>query len=171
MYIQAARIGAPFGLQGGLHLYPYSEQREHLLELSCLYYRQDQKKEYEPLAVEEIKPHGSHLRAFFEDITDRDIAEKWVGKSLFINTDELPALPEGKFYWYQLEKLEVLTGAGESLGKVKRVYSNGPQDILVTQDQEQIPFVMGQTIHSVDLEKGHIVVLFDETSYDDSPEN
>lgn len=172
MFIKAARIGAPFGLQGGVHLYPHSGQRDHLLPLDCLYYyKKDSHPSYQPLTIEEIKPHGTHLRAFFHDIEDRTAAEGWTGIELFINTTELLPLPESQYYWYQLEGLEVLSSCGSDMGSVQRVYSNGPQDIIVTTDGEHIPFVIGHSIASVDLSSKKIHVLFESTSFDGTPEN
>lgn len=169
MFIKAARIGAPFGLQGGLHLYPYSEQRDHLLEVPSFYYQEG--TSYFPMKINSIKTHGNHLRVFLELVPDRTAAEKWVGRDLFVKAQELPALPEGRYYWHQLEGLQIKNLSGSDLGTVKSLYSNGPQDVLVTSFDEQIPFILGQTISKVDLSQKVLYVLFEDSSYDATPED
>lgn len=169
MFIKAARIGAPFGLQGGLHLYPYSEQRDHLLEVPSFYYQEG--TSYLPIKINSIKLHSNHLRVFLEPLPDRTAAEKWVQKDLFVKAQELPALEEGSYYWHQLEGLQIKTLAGSDLGIVKSLYSNGPQDIIVTSLDEQIPFIMGQTIARVELAQKILYVLFEDSSYDATPED
>lgn len=169
MLIKAARIGAPFGLHGGLHLYPYSEQRDHLLDIQCFYIEKNATNNR--LNVSKISMHGDHLRVFFEGVTDRTAAEQWVGKELFLSPEDLPPLPEGQYYWHQLQGLTIKSQTGQALGTVSSLYSNGPQDILVIDNGDQIPFILGTTVASVDLDKKIITVLFDDSSYDDSPEN
>ena len=58
-----------------------------------------------------------------------------------------------------LEGLEVRTPRGEVLGTVDHLLATGSNDVLVLSgDAERlIPFVMGDVIRSVDLEKGLIV--------------
>jgi 16S rRNA processing protein RimM len=60
--------------------------------------------------------------------------------------------------------LSVVTLAGESLGTVDHLIETGANDVLVVEGERErlIPFVMGQVIVHVDLDKGEIQVDWDK---------
>ena len=81
-------------------------------------------------------------------------------------------MPEGEFYWHQLEGLEVFTVDGECLGKVHHLLETGSNDVLVVHatassiDQRErlipyLPDLPDQVVKGVDLENSRIVVDWD----------
>ena len=84
----------------------------------------------------------------------------------------LPELDKDEFYWHQLQGCRVQTvfgGQSKDIGVVKRIMPTGANDVLVIQgddtsldSQERlIPYVPGQFIQTVDLERQCIVVDWD----------
>ena len=72
----------------------------------------------------------------------------------------MPPTDDGEYYWRDLEGLEVVHRDGSVLGTVAYLMETGANDVLVTAgDKERlIPFVVGETILDVDLDKGVIRV-------------
>jgi 16S rRNA processing protein RimM len=86
------------------------------------------------------------------------------GCEIGITRDELPAAETGEYYWHDLQGLSVVTLAGESLGTVDHLIETGANDVLVVEGERErlIPFVMGQVVVHVDLDKGEIQVDWDK---------
>ncbi|MGZ5014598.1 MAG: ribosome maturation factor RimM, partial [Methylobacter sp.] len=77
--------------------------------------------------------------------------------------DQLPKTAKGEYYWSQLIGLNVETIDGVQLGVVDSLLETGANDVIIVQGERErvIPFLQGQTIISVDLDAGSIVVDWD----------
>ena len=109
------------------------------------------------LVVETYREHKSGAVVRFEGYDDRDRAEELRDLLLDVDRSEVPAAPEGTYYWYQLLGCRCETG-GEDLGEVVDLLEDGGGLLLVVSDGEReipIPFVQS-FLKSVDVERGHI---------------
>lgn len=68
-------------------------------------------------------------------VPDRTAAVALRGRPVYAHDDELPALPEGEFYYHELRGLSVRDAAGKVLGEVTDVLDAGHQDLLVVKSQ------------------------------------
>jgi len=87
-------------------------------------------------------------------------ARRYRGATIRIRQTESPPLPEGVFYHYQIEGLEVYTTAGVCLGRVVEIMETGSNDVYVVQGrgQEHLIPAIRDVIASVDLNAGRMVV-------------
>ena len=101
-------------------------------------------------------------------IEDRDSAARLVGLEIAVPRSALPPAKSGEVYLIDLVGMAVKSVAGEPLGVVESVTSNGAQDVLVVRDaavldeaggpmQRLIPFVRGPIIESVSLDANEIL--------------
>jgi 16S rRNA processing protein RimM len=157
-FIACAVIGAPFGVRGALHVYPKSGQNDHLVGLKEFFYKKD--GAYVPLKVQSSRIHQDHLVVSFESIETPETAKTMVHQEIFAQIQSLPQLPDNQYYWYQLQGLAVSNLEEHDLGSVVEIYSNGPQDVLLTSEKHHIPFIMNLIIKDVDLENKTITVDF-----------
>lgn len=157
-FIPCAVIGAPFGVRGAAHVYPSSGQCDHLLSLTRLYRLID--GQYQPFTITAIRQHQDHLVISFSEITSPEQVKTYVHQQLYVDRALLPALDADRYYWFQLQGLQVLTLEGTDLGIVTELYSNGPQDIMLTSQGQHIPFIRDTFVKSVDLEAKKIIVDF-----------
>lgn len=79
------------------------------------------------------------------------------GQQLAIGADELPPLPEGEFYAFQLRGLRVEEEGGRSLGVVRDVLPGAANDNLELDDGALVPMIE-DAVASIDLERGRIVL-------------
>jgi 16S rRNA processing protein RimM len=104
---------------------------------------------------------GNRLVLRFEGVEDRGAAEALVGLRLFLEEREIPPLPEGEYYAYDLVGLELVDRAGQRLGRVAALESGGNREYLVVEGEQGggglIPLV-DVFVRRVDLEAGRIVV-------------
>ena len=107
---------------------------------------------------------GNLVVAELEGITDRDAAFALMGSEILIHRQQLPAAKAGEYYWTDLVELQVVTTAGVNLGKVDHLLETGANDVLVVIDGEierLIPFLQPQTVLSIDLVAGQMIVDWD----------
>lgn len=151
-------IGAPFGVAGAMHFYPSSGQCDHLLSVKEFFIKKD--NHYQSVSVQLIRRHQDHLILHLISINDRDLAQQLVHQHLFVDIAHLPICEDGQYYWYQLTGLTVVNIQEQNLGEVTEIYSNGPQDILITSQGHHIPFLKDHIVKTVSVENRLITVDF-----------
>jgi 16S rRNA processing protein RimM len=104
---------------------------------------------------------AGEVRLALRGVADRDAAEAWRGALVLREAAELPRLPEGQHYWYELVGCRVETRAGERVGEVEEVFRTGPQDVLAIRGddgrQRLVPAVRA-LIHELDVGGRRIVL-------------
>ena len=81
-------------------------------------------------AVEEAKVHGSSVVAKLSGLETREQVLELKGAPISVKRDSLPDPGEGHYYLSDLVGLEVVNERGEALGAVRRLFSNGAQDVM-----------------------------------------
>ena len=107
---------------------------------------------------------GNAIVAELESISDRDEALVLIGSKILIRKELLPKPKPGEYYWADLVGLQVETESGVKLGLVDHLLETGANDVLVVRDGEQerlIPFLQQQTVLSIDLDAGLMIVDWD----------
>ena len=118
------RVFAPFGLKGWIHVTPFTEEPGALLDFRRWWIGG------EAMEVIEGKLQGKGLVAHLAGITDRDQAALLKGRDIAVPRNWLPAAGEGQVYWADLIGLAVQNEAGDVLGEVVEVFSNGGHEVL-----------------------------------------
>jgi 16S rRNA processing protein RimM len=161
------QITAVFGVKGWLKVFSYTDPREGILNYRDWTLDLDGKRI--PVKLEEGRRQGQGIVVRLKSINDRNDALKYCGADVKVATRELPELPDGEFYWFQLEGLEVYTVEGDCLGTVHHLLETGSNDVLVVhaspdsvdQRERLIPYLPDQVVKEVDLTDGRLVVSWD----------
>lgn len=113
--------------------------------------------------LEAGRAHGPGVILKLQGVDDRDVASQWVGATLAIERSWLPPVPEGEYYWADLQGLCVENRAGVVMGHVDGFIETGANDVLVARGEREhlIPWVHGQYILEVDMSRGRILVDWD----------
>ncbi|WP_421621592.1 ribosome maturation factor RimM [Alkalilimnicola ehrlichii] len=150
------------GVRGWVKVYSHTEPREAILDYPHWYLRRDD-GDWVPVERTAGRRQGKGLVAALRDVEDRDRARAYIGLQIGVPRRDLPELPEGQYYWVDLEGLAAYTTGGEPLGRVSHLFATGANDVLVLQgDRERlVPFVYGQTVRRVDLTAGRIELDWD----------
>ena len=110
---------------------------------------------------------GAALRVRVDGVADRDQAMLWRGRKIAVKGSSLPATDrrKGEYYWHDLIGLEVFCKhSGALLGKVAEIMETGANDVLrvVGEEERLLPWNYGETVLSVDLSAGRMVVDWQE---------
>jgi len=82
------------------------------------------------LTIARSKPFKKGLIVQFEELQDRDSAELWRGRYLLARFSELPPLQDDEVYLHDLTGMQVVSAAGDEIGKVAAFYEL-PQGIML----------------------------------------
>lgn len=160
-FLEIGKIVKAQGLKGRVKVLSYLESGEEGLSHS----------------LQEVfisQGHGDHLKfsiryfqvkgkCFFlemEGVDSIEQAELLLNRKVFIPIDQLGSLSEDEYYWQQLLGLAVFTEAGESLGKIERIFPTGSNDVFVCgQGEKEILLpAIADVVRQVDLKKGIMTV-------------
>lgn len=113
--------------------------------------------------VKQGRRQGKLLVAELSGVSDRDAAESLQGTQIAVYRDQLPELPDSQYYWADLIGLKVYNEDDVLLGTVKAMMATGANDVMVVAgDRERlVPFVPGQYVNRVDLDRGSVQVNWD----------
>lgn len=159
--VLVAEIVGVFGVRGELKLRTHTESPSAVSRYQPWYvvHRGSTQVVEKPSCRET----GKGVLVRLPNVLDRDQAEAMVGAEIWVDRAALPALPEGEFYWVDLEGLRVETVDGQDLGSVSHLFSTGANDVVVVKgDRERlIPYIRPDVITSIDLGAGRMVVDWD----------
>jgi 16S rRNA processing protein RimM len=80
--------------------------------------------------VEQAKRHGATVLAKLAGLESREQVLRLKGEKVYLRRDALPDPGEGRYYLGDLVGLEVVNEQGEALGVVRRLFTNGAQDVM-----------------------------------------
>jgi 16S rRNA processing protein RimM len=136
--IAVGRVARPHGVRGEVAVDLLTEVPERFEPGSTL-----QTEHGSPLTVESARPHQGRLLVVFEGVADRTGADALRGVYLFVHEDDLPVLPDGRFWPHQLEGCEVVDEDGRAVGRLAEVLA-GPES--------------GNDVWAVDGEGGRVLI-------------
>lgn len=159
--VQVGEIVGVHGVKGWVKIHSDTDPREGILNYSPWLLGSGERQQ--AIEVLDGGRRGKGLAAKLDGIDDREQAAKLIGTPIWIRREQLPKLEEG-YYWADLVGLSVKNREGQDYGLVSHLIETGANDVLVVRNEERerlIPWLMDQSIVSVDLEAGEIEVEWD----------
>lgn len=162
------KIGAVYGIKGWVKVHSFTDNPEAIFDYSPWSLKLGGR--VQSAEVTEWRRHNNGLIAKFQGVNDRDLAQQFVSMEVVVDSDSLPELPEGEFYWKDLIGMRVKTTKGYDLGQVADILETGSNDVLVVSANKKdafgkkerlIPYVESQVITNVDLSEKEIEVDWD----------
>ena len=159
--IQLGHVLGAFGIKGWLKIYSYCRPKAQILEYELWQLRLEQgEKVYR---LNEGKQHGNGIVVRLSGVDTRTAAEALRDAQIWVPAADLPPLPAGEYYWHQLIGLDVVTVAGQKLGKIEHLMETGAHDVLVITGEGGggeilIPYVQGQVVKEVDPDRKLVTV-------------
>ena len=100
------------------------------------------------------------LSLALEGIVNRDDAERLRQCYLTVPEDQVPPLPEGQYYYFQITDLRVSTQEGEYLGCISQILPTGSNDVYVVskEGKELLIPALDDVIKEVDVKRGTMTV-------------
>lgn len=132
-YIKVGKIVNTHGVKGCLKCIPLTDDMERFDELEYVYTEKDNKKR----KIKNVWYRKGLVYLELEDINDMDAAESLRNTFISIYEDQLRELPEGSYYLFDLEGMEVYSDLGEYIGKISEIYQTGANDVYEVKDKNK----------------------------------
>jgi 16S rRNA processing protein RimM len=133
--ILIGKVAGTHGIRGHLKITPYSGDTESIISKSQLILVGPD-GENEIFKVAESSAHGKKVLVRFSNFNNINQILHLVGREIYVSREQLPDLPEGEFYWYDLIGMQVNTTEGASLGVIDDVIVTGSNDVYVVKSVE-----------------------------------
>ncbi len=154
-YLLIGKVIEPHGLKGEVKIFSYAGQPENIQSYKKLFLVTLSGKISQAYSMEKSRVKGKSAIVQLTSVNDRNGAEAITGMGVLILKEDLPQPGQDEFYLYQMEGLTVITVDGRTLGTVTSIMSNGAQDLLVVQnnDEEYLIPILDSIIRHHDTEK------------------
>lgn len=123
-------LSGTHGLRGDLKIRPLPTG-ELALTAGCDALLRDSAGRLTPCRIQRCISHKQHLLVHLETIHDINAAVLLVGQTLLVRRSDLPALPEDRHFWCDLDGLAVIDRRRGLLGRVEEMFATPAHDILV----------------------------------------
>ncbi len=165
------RVVKPHGVKGRIKIGYFGEDfsQFHFYREVFIEDRMGRLQSHEIL---EATPQPPRLILQLKDIRTVEEARTLIGKEIYIRKECLPDLPEDEYYWMEVIGMEVETGDGNRIGRIKEIFPTGAHDIYVVQGKRgeiYLPAVEG-VIESIDREKRRVKVTRIEGLWEEEDE-
>jgi 16S rRNA processing protein RimM len=163
-FFVVGQITKPHGTKGEVFVWPLTEEPEEVFAETEELILGDQEGEVGAdqlrLTVETVRPFKRGFLLKWVGYSDRTSVTPFSGRYLLVPASRIAPLEEGEVFYHQLLGLEVVTVAGEVVGRIREVYETEPAHLLEVKGAERIhliPFVR-RIVKKVDLENGRLVI-------------
>ena len=166
-YIELGQIVNTHGLRGSVKVNVFSENLENIKKYKNIYLK-NKDNEYIEYRVLDIKFTNNQAIVTFEEITNKDEANSYRNRYLYIKREDLEELEDDTYYLIDLIGLnayEIIKNEEKLLGELIEVNQNAPTDIYVIKKTDNknlmIPAVK-EYIKKIDILNKKIIVDLSE---------
>lgn len=126
--VELGAVRGAYGVKGWVRIQPFDAEAAVLRQAKRWWLQG--KDAGRAMAVESVRRHGELVLAKWAGVDLPEPVDRLKGATVAVPRSEFPPLPDGEYYWCDLIGAEVVNRAGERLGKVEALNSNGAQDLL-----------------------------------------
>ena len=160
--VVVGRILGPWGVQGWVRVYSWTDPPESLFE----YHPWLLGEQLERTEILEWRRSGQRLVARLSGIDSPELAARLSDQLIHVTRDQLPEPEPGSYYWHDLVGLQVVNLQGYAWGSIVRMLATGANDVMEIASEQHgkvlIPFVQPDVVRSVDCEVGRVMVDWPE---------
>jgi len=166
-WIPVGKLARTHGLKGELKFYPHDPEGFGFADGQTVQLAGTKKK----LKVQSIRGANVPYIIKLEGINDIESAKPLTGEEVLANREDFQSLPEGEYYRFEIEGLEVFDEEGYPCGIIEDIIPTGSNDVYVVRngDLEWMLPMIDSVVKSIDLEQGKLVFHRIEGLFEDTP--
>lgn len=153
-FIAIGRVLASWGIRGQVKVQVMTDFPERFCPGQVVYLAG------RPLSIEKSHRVGKNIVLKLACIDTVEESAKLRGQLLEVEVSQVPPLPEGQYYHFQMLGMEVWTVEGELLGSVSEILPTGSNDVYVVRGKrgEILVPAIEDVVKEVDLGQRRITV-------------
>jgi 16S rRNA processing protein RimM len=155
-FVAVGRIARAHGIRGEVAVQPLTEVESRFSPGSVLGLEDGRK-----LTVAASRPHQNRLLVRFKEIADRNAAEALRGEVLVVPASDSPTIADDDRFWVrEIVGLEVVTGDGRVVGRIRDVLGNPANDVWVVDagGRDVLIPAIRDVVVEVDRDAGRVVI-------------
>ncbi len=159
MFISIGIIRKTHGINGGVIFDPLTDFPERIRKGKTVYVGED----HTPYVIRSVQDKPPFLIICFEGIDQPETAVGLQNMQVYKSKKDLPKLPKGTYYFFDLIGCEVFTESGDNVGIVTDIIETGPTcvfQIKMNDGSEQLVPNVDEFVISINIEQKRIVVKF-----------
>jgi 16S rRNA processing protein RimM len=126
-FLVCGTLRRPHGIHGEMIMELDTDFPEHLQPGRTLFLGKD----HRAVTVESIRENNQTVLIKFTGIESPEAVGEYRNFTVFIKTEDLPPLPDGEYYYYQLLGMDVVDENDQPVGVVYDVLQTGANDVYV----------------------------------------
>lgn len=136
IYLAIGYLRRPHGIQGEVIMDLHTDFPDRIKSGRKVYIGE----KYETFTIASARAHANGLLVKLRGFDSPETAGRFRNQWVYVKSDEVPALPEGKHYKHELIGLIVMTDDGNKLGVLNEVLETGANDVyvIVKEDGKEI---------------------------------
>jgi 16S rRNA processing protein RimM len=91
-------------------------------------------EKHQPFALNTVRPHANGLLVSLRGVDTPEDAGMYRNQWVYVKASEVPPLPKGQHYKYELIDLDVVDENDNPLGKLVEILETGANDVYVVRD-------------------------------------
>jgi 16S rRNA processing protein RimM len=153
-FVTIGQVLTSWGIKGQIRVKPETDFPQRYAPGARVYIDQ------QPFVIEAVQYHGGKLVIKLVAVDRAEDAQKLRGKAIEIPRSEVPPLPEGQYYYFQLVGLEVWIEQGERLGNIAEILPTESNDVYIVRGQkgEVLIPAIEDVVQKIDLPRGRMVI-------------
>ncbi len=161
-WVLVGSIGKPYGVKGWVKVNSYTEPSSNIFLYQPWYLIATDKAPY-TLEILHHQIQNQRLIVQFKNCQTPEMAGLLTNHKIYVDRQQFSPLTQQEYYWTDLEGLKVYTCENIYLGIVQTIFATGSNDVLVIEGKKQflIPFLLDNTIKSIDLAQETMIVDWD----------
>lgn len=92
-------------------------------------------EKHQPLTLDTVRQHNQGLLVSLHGVDTPEDAGRYRNQWVYVKASEVPPLPEGKHYQYELIDLDVVDDNGNPLGKLVEILETGANDVYIVRNE------------------------------------
>lgn len=163
------KIGSAHGVRGEVKIVPLTDDVRRFSKLKKCFLAKEDGTVVDELVVKTTRIDRGNVLIVFENILDRDKAEKLRGFYLSVSREDAVKLPKNTFFIVDMIGLTVIDDERGELGTINDVYETGSNFVISVKRKAkmdlQIPF-LNSVCYETDIELGYMKVKLPEGLYE-----
>ncbi len=131
IYLAIGFLRRPHGVSGEIIMDLHTDFPDRIKAGRKIYIGDD----HEAATFGSIRVHGNGLLVSLRGYDTPETAGRFRNQWVYVKAKDVPPLPEGKHYKYEMIDLNVVDDNGNTLGKLAEILETGANDVYIIRDE------------------------------------
>lgn len=132
LYLAIGFLRRPHGVQGEVIMDLHTDFPDRIKSGRKVYIGE----KHEAFTIGSARVHGNGLLVKIQGFDTPETSGRFRNQWVYVQSTEVPALPEGKYYKHELIGLTVMVDDGSKLGLLNEVLETGANDVYVVRKED-----------------------------------